>query len=135
MCAFHPADDEPSPFERPTASREATESARSSRGGRRWDYRHPSPIFLFVQIIADADDDDVLAEEEAESEEPAGGVVQEAVPPARGDEFGKDHGDEVIIADPLGGIQVAHERGDELAIRRIQDDERHIGSELLPILP
>ena len=81
-------------------------------------------FFDFVEEVErDRDDDGVAAGEEAEFEGQRGLVVEDALPPVGGDEFGDDDGDVVVAPAAVEFVEVVDDDGGEVAVGGFEDFE------------
>src|SRR5258705_663269 len=68
---------------------------------------------LAAQVIGDIGDDDVFAEEERALDHQRGLVVQEMLPPLRGNELRDDDGDHVMVAQGKQMVEIVEQRAQE----------------------
>ena len=78
-----------------------------------------------VAPVRDLGDEDVLAAQQRLADPPAVLVVEEPLPPVARHVLGEQHDEHVVAVARRRVLEVADERPDERAVRRLDDDERH----------
>src|SRR5215204_1196235 len=89
--------------------------------------------FFGIDVVRDRDHDGAFPKEQPALEEQRALVVEDVLPPAADDELGNDDRDGVILVLTVDFVDVTNYWSDQLPVGRIDDLERYVEVELLPL--
>src|SRR5262245_39859498 len=86
-----------------------------------------------LQMIGHTNHNHALAKQQRAFERQRGLIVQQMLPPLRGDELGQDHREHVVVVARIHIVDIAQDRSNKATIGRRQDLQRHIAAPLGPL--